>query len=86
MKRNDITVSDLMNEYMESNKDKWTPKYYKTNKGWVKNIKNSIGHICLQNLNVKILESFYNELKNIAYIRIFLIVNLKNVLMLWLIF
>ena len=64
VKRNDITVSQLIDEYMEFNKNKWTPKYYKTNEFWVKNIKNSIGHILLQNLNVKILESFYNQLKN----------------------
>lgn len=63
VKRNDMTISDLMNEYMETNKDKWTPKYYNTNKGWIKNIEKSIGHVHLQDLNVKLLESFYSELR-----------------------
>ena len=63
VKRNDMTVNDLMNEYMEFNKDKWTPKYYEGNKWWLKNIDDSIGHIRLQDLNVKMLENFYSELR-----------------------
>ena len=30
----DPKVKDLLNEYMEFNKDKWTPKYYNTNTFW----------------------------------------------------
>ena len=63
VKRNDLTLTDLMNEYMSFKKTTWTPKYYKTNKIWLKNISASIGHIHLQDLNVKILENFYCELK-----------------------
>jgi len=58
------TVKDLMNEYLEFNKDKWSPKTYVSNFHWIKdNINKSIGHIHLQDLNVKILEGFYKELK-----------------------
>ena len=64
VKTNKKTVKDLMNEYLEYNKDKWSPKTYVSNVHWIKdNINKSIGHIYIQDLNVKILESFYKELK-----------------------
>ena len=62
--KNKITVQDLMNEFSEYNKDKWSPKTYISNVNWIKKINNKIGHIHLQDLNVKILEDFYNYLKN----------------------
>lgn len=66
VKRNDITVEQLMNEYLKYNKDKWSPKTYVANVNWINNINKSIGHIHLQDLNVRILESFYSELKKMT--------------------
>ena len=63
VKRNDKTIKELMNEYFEYNKEKWSPKTYNANLIWLKKINECIGHIRLQELNVKILENFYNELK-----------------------
>ena len=63
VKNNKITVKNLMNEYLEFNKDKWSPKTYVGNIHWTDNINKSIGHVDLQDLNVKILESFYSKLR-----------------------
>ena len=64
VKNNKKTVKDLMNEYIELKSDMWSPKTYESNLHWINdNIIKSIGHIYLQYLNVKILESFYKELK-----------------------
>lgn len=60
------TVRDLMNEYLNYNKDNWAPKTYVSNEIWINNINKSIGHVHLQDLNVKILENFYSELKNLT--------------------
>ena len=68
VKNNKKTVKDLMNEYIEYNFDKWSPKTYESNVHWINdNINKSIGHVHLQDLNVKILESFYKELKKHKY-------------------
>ena len=61
---NKKTMQDLLNEFLEYNKNKWSPKTYFSNKHWIKNITDKIGHIKLQDLNVKVLESFYNYLYN----------------------
>lgn len=61
---NKKTMQDLMNEYMEYNKNKWSPKTYVSNRHWIKNINARLGHIKLQELNVKVLESFYDYLQN----------------------
>lgn len=61
--KNKITVEQLLNEWLEYSKTIWSPKTYVSNKHWVENINNSIGHIHLKDLNVKILENFYTELR-----------------------
>lgn len=38
-----------------------------SNKHWVENINKSIGHVHVKDLNVKILEDFYNELRNTTH-------------------
>ena len=63
IKKNNKTVENLMNEYINYNRNKWSPKTYISNSVWISNINKSIGHIYLRELNVRILESFYNELK-----------------------
>ena len=61
--KNKITVEQLLNEWLEYSKTIWSPKTYVSNKHWVENINKSIGHIHLKDLNVKILENFYTELR-----------------------
>lgn len=61
--KNKITVEQLLNEWLEYSKTVWSPKTYVSNKHWVENINKSIGHILLKNLNVKLLEDFYIELR-----------------------
>lgn len=58
-----ITVKDLFEEWLEYSKTIWSPKTYIVNKYWVNNIFKSIGHIRLQDLNSKLLEDFYTELR-----------------------
>lgn len=64
LKKSIITVESLMKEWLEISKNKIGIKTYKTYLLYSNNIIKCIGHIKLQNLNVKILEDFYNELRN----------------------
>ena len=59
-----ITMKELLEEWLEYSKNVWSPKTYTANKHWCDNIIKSIGHIHIQDLNVKLLEDFYNELRN----------------------
>lgn len=61
--KNKITLEQLLNEWLEYSKTVWSPKTYVSNKHWVENINKRIGHILLKNLNVKLLEDFYIELR-----------------------
>ncbi|MDF2865896.1 MAG: integrase family protein [Clostridia bacterium] len=61
--KNKMTVEELADEYLENIKSKIALKTYYTYNLYSKNIKRVIGHIKLQNLNTKILEDFYTELK-----------------------
>ena len=56
------TMQDLLNEWLQYSKDKWSPKTYISNAHWCDVIDKVIGHIKLQDLNVKILEDFYKEI------------------------
>lgn len=62
--KNKITIKELLKEFSDANKNKWTPKTYVSNLNWISKINDRIGHIHLQDLNVKILEEFYNYLRN----------------------
>lgn len=57
------TEAQLIEEWLAYSKEIWSPKTYVSYKNYCKNIIKSIGHINLQNLNVKILEEFYKELR-----------------------
>jgi len=59
-----MTVKELLEEWLEYSKNTWSPKTYVSNKHWCENIIKCIGHIHLQDLKVKLLEDFYNELRN----------------------
>jgi len=64
IRKNDITIKELIEEWLKFQKSVWSPKTYVANSHWCSIIIKSIGHIKLKNLNVKILEEFYNKLKN----------------------
>ena len=59
-----ITLKYLLEEWLNYSKNIWSPKTYISNKHWANNIIEDIGYIHLQDLNVKILEDFYNKLRN----------------------
>lgn len=58
-----ITMKELLEEWLKYSKDIWSPKTYIANAHWCEIINKSIGHIRLQDINVKILEDFYKELR-----------------------
>lgn len=58
-----ITMKELLEEWLKYSKDIWSPKTYIANSHWCEIINKSIGHIKLQDINVKILEDFYKELR-----------------------
>ena len=63
IRKNTLTLQELIDEWLESKKNNIGIKTYQEYKRYCNNIKKSIGHIKLKNLNVKTLEDFYNELK-----------------------
>lgn len=63
IKKNAMTMNDLINEWLKSKKGNIGIKTYQEYERYCKNINNCIGHIKIKDLNVKILEDFYNELK-----------------------
>lgn len=63
IKKNKMTLEDLITEWLEAKKNEIELKTYKSYELWSNKIINSIGNIKLKNLNVKILEDFYNNLR-----------------------
>ncbi len=63
IKKNKMNIEDLMNEWLEAKKSGIELKTYKSYELWSNKIINSIGSIKLKDLNVKILEDFYNDLR-----------------------
>ena len=61
---NKMTINELIKEWLEYKKNKLAIKTYTGYCNLCKNISYSIGHIKVTNLNVKILEDFYNDLIN----------------------
>ena len=60
--KNKITMQELLYEWLEYSKEIWSPKTYISNVHWCDVINKVIGHIKLQDINVKILEEFYNSI------------------------
>ena len=58
-----ITMKDLLEEWLKYSKDIWSPKTYISNVHWCDIINKCIGHIKVQDINVKILEDFYKYLR-----------------------
>lgn len=64
VRNNSLTINDFIKEYVEYKEDKWSPRTKEANKHRIDNIKEKLGHIKLQDINVKMLEDFYKYLKN----------------------
>lgn len=62
--KKDITIKDLSVEYLSKKKNILAPSTYVNYEYRINVINSKIGHIKLCNLNVKILESFYDYLYN----------------------
>lgn len=63
VKKNAMTMQELIDEWLKSKKGNIGIKTYQEYERYCKNIAHCIGHIKVKDLNVKILEDFYNELK-----------------------
>lgn len=63
IEKNNITVKEFFGEWIKYQEEKWAPKTYEANLHWCDIIIESIGHIKLKNINVKVLENFYSELR-----------------------
>lgn len=63
VKKNAMTMLELIDEWLKSKKGNIGIKTYQEYERYCKNISHCIGHIKVKDLNVKILEDFYNELK-----------------------
>lgn len=63
VKKNNLTIKELIDEWLNSKKNTIGIKTYKEYERNCINIQNSIGHIKVKDINVKILEDFYSELK-----------------------
>lgn len=64
VKKNKMTFEDLLNEWLESKKNDIELKTYNSYKLWSNKIISAIGNTKLKDLNVKVLEDFYNNLKS----------------------
>lgn len=63
IKKNKLTMKDLLEEWLESKRNEIEIKTYNSYELWSTKIIDSIGNVKVKEINVKILEEFYNELK-----------------------
>ncbi len=63
VKKNNLTMQELLYEWLEYKKNQIGIKTYTEYKRICNNILECIGHIKVKDVNVRILEEFYNELK-----------------------
>lgn len=61
--QNNMTMSSLTDEWLKSKENLIGKKTFSEYERICKNIKSCIGHIKIKDINVRILEKFYNELK-----------------------
>lgn len=64
VKRNSYTMTDLIDEWLKSKKETIGIKTFVEYTRYCNNIKKCLGHIKIKDMNVKLLEDFYAELKN----------------------
>lgn len=63
VRKNKMTMEQLLNEWLDYSDTKLSPKTMVSYRLYANNVIKCIGHIQLQNLNTKILEDFYKELR-----------------------
>ncbi len=63
VKKNKMTIENLMNEWLSSKKNEIELKTYHSYELWSKKIITYIGSIKVKDLNVKVLEDFYCDLR-----------------------
>lgn len=63
VRKNSMTMKELIDEWLKSKKNIIGIKTYTEYERYCKNITECIGHIKVKDINVKILEEFYSELK-----------------------
>lgn len=63
IKKNNITFSQLLDEWLKIQKSKLAIKTYKNYVNYSNRIKDSIGHLKLKDVNPRVLEGFYNSLR-----------------------
>ena len=64
VKRNNMTMSELLEEWLKSKKDSLGIKTFVEYQRYCKHIDECLGHLKIKDINAKILEDFYNELRN----------------------
>ncbi len=63
LKKSTITMQELIDEWLESKKNNIGIKTFQEYTRYCKNISAAIGHIKIRDLNTRILDNFYNQLK-----------------------
>ena len=64
VKKNNITMAELIEEWLKIKKDNIGIKTFVEYQRYCKNITECMGHIKIRNVNSKILDDFYKELKH----------------------
>ena len=64
VRKNNLTMLDLVNEWLDIKKNNIGTKTFVEYQRYCKHITASMGHIKIKDINAKILEDFYNELKH----------------------
>lgn len=63
IRKNKMTMNELIDEWLKYKKSNIGIKTYEEYKRYCEHIKSNMGHVKVKDVNVKILEDFYNELK-----------------------
>lgn len=64
VQKNNLTLQDLSEEYLNYQQNILSPKTFRTYSDRIELINGHIGYVKLRNINAKILDKFYNYLKN----------------------
>lgn len=63
VRKNELTIQDLSEEYLDYQQGLLSPKTYHTYTDRIKVINSRIGYVKLKNINARILDKFYNYLR-----------------------
>lgn len=64
VQKNNLTLQDLSEEYLNYQQNILSPKTFRTYSDRIELINEHIGYVKLRNINAKILDKFYNYLRN----------------------